>query len=37
MSWGQYAQIIPLPAPVKGEQMKIDQLKHELLITLPKA
>jgi len=35
--WGQYAQIISLPAPVKGEQMKIDRPNHELLITLPKA
>jgi HSP20 family molecular chaperone IbpA len=35
--WGQYAQIIPLPAPVKGEQMKLDRPNHELLITLPKA
>ena len=35
--WGQYAQIIQLPAPVKSEQMKIDQPHHELLITLPKA
>ena len=35
--WGQYAQIIELPAPVKGEQMKIDQPTHELIVTLPKA
>jgi HSP20 family molecular chaperone IbpA len=35
--WGQYAQIISLPAPVKSEQMKIDRPNHELLITLPKA
>ena len=35
--WGQYAQIIQLPAPVKSEQMKIDRPNHELLITLPKA
>jgi len=35
--WGQYAQIISLPAPVKGEQMKIDRPNHELFITLPKA
>ena len=35
--WGQYAQIIQLPAPVKSEQMKIDQAKHELIVTLPKA
>ena len=34
--WGQYAQIISLPAPVKGEQMKIDRPNHALLITLPK-
>jgi HSP20 family molecular chaperone IbpA len=35
--WGEYAQIIPLPTPVKGEQMKIDQPTHELIVTLPKA
>jgi HSP20 family molecular chaperone IbpA len=35
--WGQYAQIITLPGPVKNEQMKIDQSNHQLLITLPKA
>ena len=35
--WGQYAQLITLPSPVKSEQMTIDQPKHELLVTLPKA
>jgi HSP20 family molecular chaperone IbpA len=35
--WGQYAQIIQLPTPVKGEQMKIDRPSHELIVTLPKA
>jgi HSP20 family molecular chaperone IbpA len=35
--WGQYAQIIQLPAPVKSEQMKINQPAHELIVTLPKA
>jgi len=35
--WGQYAQIIQLPAPVKSEEMKIDQSTHELIVTLPKA
>ena len=35
--WGQYAQTIELPSPVKTEQMKIDNQNHELLITLPKA
>jgi HSP20 family molecular chaperone IbpA len=35
--WGEYAQIIRLPAPVKSEQMKIDQPTHELIVTLPKA
>jgi HSP20 family molecular chaperone IbpA len=35
--WGQYSQIIQLPAPVKSEQMKVDNQNHELLITLPKA
>ncbi len=35
--WGQYSQIIQLPAAVKSEQMKVDNQNHELLITLPKA
>jgi HSP20 family molecular chaperone IbpA len=35
--WGQYAQTIQLPAPVKNESMKIDHEGHELVITLPKA
>ena len=35
--WGEYAQIIQLPAPVKSEAMKIDQANHELIVTLPKA
>jgi HSP20 family molecular chaperone IbpA len=35
--WGDYAQTIQLPAPVKNESMKIDHEGHELLITLPKA
>ena len=35
--WGEYAQTIQLPSPVKTEQMKVDNQKHELLITLPKA
>jgi HSP20 family molecular chaperone IbpA len=35
--WGEYAQTIQLPAAVKTEQMKVDNQKHELLITLPKA
>jgi HSP20 family molecular chaperone IbpA len=35
--WGQYAQTIELPAPVKSEQMRIDQPTHELIVTLPKA
>jgi HSP20 family molecular chaperone IbpA len=37
IEWGQHAQIIQLPAPVKSEQMKIDQPTHELIVTLPKA
>ncbi len=37
IEWGQYAQIIRLPAPVKSEQMKLDQPTHELIVTLPKA
>ena len=35
--WGQYAQIIQLPSPVKSEAMKIDQANHEMIVTLPKA
>jgi HSP20 family molecular chaperone IbpA len=35
--WGQYAQIIRLPSPVKSEQMSIDKPSHELRVTLPKA
>jgi HSP20 family molecular chaperone IbpA len=35
--WGQYAQIIRLPKPVKSEQMRIDQPTHEVIVTLPKA
>jgi HSP20 family molecular chaperone IbpA len=35
--WGKYAQIIQLPAPVKSEAVKVDQAKHELIVTLPKA
>jgi len=34
--WGQYQQVIQLPAPVKADQMKIERKDHELLITLPK-
>ena len=34
--WGQYEQVIQLPAPVKANQMKIERKDHELLITLPK-
>jgi len=35
--WGQYAQIIHLPGPVKNEDVRIDQANHQLTITLPKA
>ncbi len=35
--WGQYEQMIQLPAPVKADQMKIKREGHELLITIPKA
>jgi HSP20 family molecular chaperone IbpA len=34
--WGQYAQIIHLPGPVKNEDVRIDQANHQLTITLPK-
>lgn len=36
VDWGQYEQVIHLPAPVKAGQMKIDRKDHELTITLPK-
>ena len=35
--WGQYAQILELPGPVKDKDFKIDKSKGELVITLPKA
>ncbi len=35
--WGQYAQTIQLPTPVKAEQMKVQHQGQELLIRLPKA
>lgn len=34
--WGNYAQVIQLPAPVKAGQMKVKRKGHELIITLPK-
>lgn len=34
--WGQYQQVIQLPTPVKGEQMKVKHEGHELIITIPK-
>jgi HSP20 family molecular chaperone IbpA len=34
--WGEYEQVIRLPAPVKENQMKIERKNHELIITLPK-
>lgn len=34
--WGQYEQVIDLPAPVRADQMKIEHKGHELIITLPK-
>ena len=35
--WGEFAQVIQLPSPVKDEQMRIDRPNHELIVTLPKA
>jgi HSP20 family molecular chaperone IbpA len=35
--WGQYEQVIQLPASAKADQMKIEHNGHELLITIPKA
>jgi HSP20 family molecular chaperone IbpA len=33
---GRYEQIITLPQPVERESMKIDQMKDEIIITIPK-
>jgi HSP20 family molecular chaperone IbpA len=35
--WGQYEQVIQLPARAKVDQMKIEHKGHELRITIPKA
>jgi HSP20 family molecular chaperone IbpA len=34
---GRYEQVITLPAPVKGSDMKVDRNGHEVVITIPKA
>jgi HSP20 family molecular chaperone IbpA len=34
---GHYEQVITLPEPVKGSDMKIDRHGHEVVITIPKA
>jgi HSP20 family protein len=34
---GHYEQVVTLPEPVKGSDMKIDRNGHELVITIPKA
>jgi HSP20 family molecular chaperone IbpA len=34
---GHYEQVVTLPEPVKGSEMKIDRNGHELIITIPKA
>jgi HSP20 family molecular chaperone IbpA len=37
MELGQYEQVVTLPEPVKGSDMKIDRSGHEIVITIPKA
>jgi HSP20 family molecular chaperone IbpA len=34
---GHYEQVVTLPEPVKGSEMKIDREGHELIVTIPKA
>jgi HSP20 family molecular chaperone IbpA len=34
---GQYEQVVTLPEPVKGSDMKIDRNGHEIVVTIPKA
>ncbi len=34
---GRYEQVITLPEPVKGSDMKVDRHGHEVVITIPKA
>ena len=34
---GHYEQVVTLPEPVKGSDMKIDRNGHEIIITIPKA
>jgi HSP20 family molecular chaperone IbpA len=34
---GRYEQVITLPEPVKGSDMKVDRNGHEVVITIPKA
>ena len=34
---GHYEQVVTLPEPVKGSDMKIDRSGHEMIITIPKA
>ena len=34
---GRYEQVITLPEPVKGSDMKVDRNGHEVVITVPKA
>jgi HSP20 family molecular chaperone IbpA len=34
---GHYEQVVTLPEPVKGSDMKIDRNGHEMIITIPKA
>lgn len=34
---GHYEQVVTLPEPVKGSDMKIDRNDHEMIVTIPKA
>lgn len=34
--WGQYEQVVQLPAPVKENQMTVKHDGHDLIITIPK-
>jgi hypothetical protein len=33
---GQYEQVVTLPEPVQGNDMKVQRNGHEVIITIPK-
>ena len=35
--WGNYEEVVPLSGPLKNDQMKIERMPHELIISVPKA